>query len=103
MIICLYNAFDHISTIPLCLLFQHQIVTTEERLFIHFRQQRQVSISTTKLLQMAQPARPVKGAAKPWLKGQADDLASLPNLDETVLLEELKTRYTEDKIYVCCL
>ena len=49
---------------------------------------------------MAQPARPPKGAAKPWLKGQADDLASMANLDETILLEELKQRYTDDKIYV---
>ena len=51
-------------------------------------------------VQMAQPARPPKGAAKPWLKGQADDLASMANLDETILLEELKQRYTDDKIYV---
>ena len=50
---------------------------------------------------MAAPARPTKGAAKPWLKGQADDLASLANLDEVVLLEELKERYKTDKIYVC--
>ncbi len=30
---------------------------------------------------------------------QTDDLASLANLDETVLLEELRVRYDEDKIY----
>eukprot|EP00050_Salpingoeca_kvevrii_P001276 m.166339 g.166339 ORF g.166339 m.166339 type:complete len:982 (-) comp10335_c1_seq30:597-3542(-) len=46
----------------------------------------------------APPARPPKGD-KPWLKGQADDLASLANLDEAILLEELRVRYTEDKIY----
>lgn len=46
------------------------------------------------------PPRPAKGASKPWLKGQADDLASLANLDETILLEELRYRYDEDKIYV---
>ncbi len=51
----------------------------------------------------APPARPTKGAAKPWLKGQTDDLASLANLDEVVLLEELKTRYNTDMIYVCCI
>jgi myosin heavy subunit len=48
----------------------------------------------------APPARPEKGAAKPWLKGQTDDLASLANLDDVVLLEELKTRYSAEKIYV---
>jgi hypothetical protein len=48
----------------------------------------------------APPPRPVKGAAKPWLKGQTDDLASLASLDEAILLDELKVRYTEDKIYV---
>ena len=30
---------------------------------------------------------------------QTDDLASLANLDEPVLLEELRVRYDEDKIY----
>ena len=30
----------------------------------------------------------------------ADDLATLANLDEGVLLRELKERYQEDKIYV---
>jgi hypothetical protein len=48
----------------------------------------------------APPPRPTKTAAKPWLKGQTDDLASLANLDENILLDELKARYAEDKIYV---
>ena len=33
-------------------------------------------------------------------RGETDDLASLAKLDETTLLEELKSRYTRDKIYV---
>eukprot|EP00051_Salpingoeca_urceolata_P023875 m.411732 g.411732 ORF g.411732 m.411732 type:complete len:1663 (-) comp20165_c1_seq2:63-5051(-) len=45
------------------------------------------------------PPRPSKSGAKPWLKGQADDLASLANLDDDVLLEELRFRYAENKIY----
>ena len=49
---------------------------------------------------MAAPPRPGKVGAKPWLKGQVDDLASLANLDDAILLEELRTRYTENKIYV---
>ena len=32
--------------------------------------------------------------------GDADDLASLSELDEAILLEELKIRYVLDKIYV---
>ena len=32
--------------------------------------------------------------------GQVQDLASLAKLDETILLEEIKERYTQDKIYV---
>lgn len=48
----------------------------------------------------APPPRPEKGGAKPWIKGQADDLASLASLDEAVLLGELNYRYKEDKIYV---
>ncbi|XP_033115293.1 myosin-IIIb-like [Anneissia japonica] len=31
--------------------------------------------------------------------GKVDDLATLPNLDEKILLEELKCRYDQDKIY----
>ena len=49
---------------------------------------------------MAAPPRPPKGASKPWLKGQVDDLASLPTLDEETLLEELKCRYDDKRIYV---
>jgi hypothetical protein len=45
---------------------------------------------------MAAPARPTKG----WIKGQADDLASLASLDEAILLGELQFRYNEEKIYV---
>ena len=33
-------------------------------------------------------------------RGETDDLASLAKLDEATLLEELKSRYTRDKIYV---
>ena len=33
-------------------------------------------------------------------RGETDDLASLAKLDEATLLEELKRRYTKDKIYV---
>ena len=33
-------------------------------------------------------------------RGETDDLASLAKLDETTLLEELKSRYTRDQIYV---
>ncbi len=51
---------------------------------------------------MAAPPRPSKTGSKPWLKGQVDDLASLPSLDEAILLEELKCRYDENKIYVGC-
>jgi len=35
----------------------------------------------------------------PWLKGQMDDLASLSQVDETILLEELRLRYIRDEIY----
>jgi len=49
----------------------------------------------------APPSRPQKGGgSKPWLKGQVDDLSSLAQLDEAILLEELKTRYDQEKIYV---
>lgn len=33
-------------------------------------------------------------------RGETDDLASLAKLDEATLLEELKSRYKRDKIYV---
>ena len=33
-------------------------------------------------------------------RGETDDLASLAKLDEATLLEELKSRYTRDQIYV---
>ncbi len=33
-------------------------------------------------------------------KGEADDLAQLSKLDEATLLEELRFRYSQDKIYV---
>ena len=33
-------------------------------------------------------------------RGKTDDLAALSRLDETILLEELRCRYAEDKIYV---
>lgn len=33
-------------------------------------------------------------------RGKIDDLATLDKLDEAILLEELKSRYTKDKIYV---
>ena len=36
----------------------------------------------------------------PLRLGDADDLASLPELDEAILLEELKIRYTDGRIYV---
>lgn len=49
---------------------------------------------------MSAPPRPGKIGAKPWLKGQVDDLASLANLDDAILLEELRTRYSDNKIYV---
>ena len=32
--------------------------------------------------------------------GETEDLATLAKLDEKVLLEELKVRYSQDKIYV---
>ena len=32
--------------------------------------------------------------------GKNDDMATLASLDETVLLQELKRRYEQDKIYV---
>lgn len=32
--------------------------------------------------------------------GEIEDLATLSKLDDKVLLEELKVRYTKDKIYV---
>ena len=32
--------------------------------------------------------------------GEVEDLASLAKLDDKVLLEELKIRYSNDKIYV---
>ena len=49
---------------------------------------------------MSAPPRPGNIGAKPWLKGQVDDLASLANLDDAILLEELRTRYSDNKIYV---
>lgn len=36
----------------------------------------------------------------PLRLGDADDLADLPELDEAILLEELKIRYTDGRIYV---
>lgn len=33
-------------------------------------------------------------------KGETDDLATLSRLDEATLLEELRVRYSKDKIYV---
>ena len=36
-------------------------------------------------------------AARP---GETEDLATLSTLDEAILLEELKVRYSKDKIYV---
>ena len=48
---------------------------------------------------MPPPPRPAKTGAKPWLKGQVDDLASLAQLDEAILLEELRVRYDSDNIY----
>ncbi len=35
-------------------------------------------------------------------EGEVEDLATLARLDETVLLKELKVRYSRDKIYVSC-
>lgn len=34
--------------------------------------------------------------------GETDDLAKLPRLDAQVILNELKHRYSKDKIYVRC-
>ena len=36
-------------------------------------------------------------------RGETDDLATLASLDETILLQELKRRYEQDKIYVSLL
>lgn len=33
--------------------------------------------------------------------GDTEDLSNLSDLDESILLEELKIRYLKDKIYVC--
>ena len=38
--------------------------------------------------------------AKMAKRGETDDLATLASLDEAVLLQELKRRYEQDKIYV---
>ena len=32
--------------------------------------------------------------------GKTDDLATLSNLDEAILLEELQRRYAQDRVYV---
>eukprot|EP00055_Hartaetosiga_balthica_P005827 m.17655 g.17655 ORF g.17655 m.17655 type:complete len:983 (-) comp4818_c1_seq1:285-3233(-) len=48
---------------------------------------------------MPPPPRPTKTGTKPWLKGDVDDLVSLSNLDEAILLEELHCRYDKKKIY----
>ena len=37
------------------------------------------------------------------MAGKTDDLATLSKLDEEVLMNELKIRYREDKIYVSFL
>lgn len=34
------------------------------------------------------------------LRGDTDDLATLSRLDENILLEELRSRYSKDRIYV---
>lgn len=34
------------------------------------------------------------------IRGETDDLASLSRLDENILLEELRSRYSKDRIYV---
>ena len=34
------------------------------------------------------------------LRGETDDLATLSRLDENILLEELRSRYSKDRIYV---
>lgn len=34
------------------------------------------------------------------VRGETDDLASLSRLDENILLEELRSRYSKDRIYV---
>lgn len=34
------------------------------------------------------------------IRGETDDLASLSRLDENILLEELRSRYSQDRIYV---
>ena len=44
------------------------------------------------------PPRPVKTAASSWIKGEADDLASMAALDEQILLAEIGFRYQKDKI-----
>lgn len=36
----------------------------------------------------------------PLRLGDADDLARLPELDEAILLQELKIRYADRRIYV---
>lgn len=47
---------------------------------------------------MPPPPRPVKTAAAAWIKGEADDLASMAALDEQILLAEIGFRYQKDKI-----
>eukprot|EP00040_Diaphanoeca_grandis_P023132 m.125302 g.125302 ORF g.125302 m.125302 type:complete len:1062 (+) comp29125_c0_seq1:115-3300(+) len=46
----------------------------------------------------APPPRPAKGKTA-RIKGEADDLASMAALDETILLEELGYRFKQEKIY----